>query len=109
MIHEEKVMTKGGNPRAAPMAIYLHWIVEAWESLSKELIIKSFKSCGIINATDGSEDDSIHCFKSEGSVLSGRARLKRAREEKKLIELLEEIDLEEEKENEEYDSDISLE
>ena len=91
------------------MTVYLQWIVDAWESLSKELIMGSFISCGVTNATDGSEDDFIHCFKQDGPVPSGRAKLQLAREEKKLAELLEEIDLDEEEENVLNESDVSIE
>jgi hypothetical protein len=35
--------TAGGNHRAATMDVYLEWICLAWESLSKEMIAKSFK------------------------------------------------------------------
>ena len=28
-----------------------------------DVVIKSFKACGISNNTDGSEDDMIHCLK----------------------------------------------
>lgn len=48
MLHNEKEVTKGGNPKAAPMAVYLQWIIDAWERLSKELIADSFKACGVI-------------------------------------------------------------
>uniref|UniRef100_A0A915DPU3 Uncharacterized protein n=1 Tax=Ditylenchus dipsaci TaxID=166011 RepID=A0A915DPU3_9BILA len=44
-----------------------------------------------------------------GHVPGGRSKLKQAREEKELAELLEEIDLEQEQESYEYDSDVSLE
>uniref|UniRef100_A0A914ELT7 DDE-1 domain-containing protein n=1 Tax=Acrobeloides nanus TaxID=290746 RepID=A0A914ELT7_9BILA len=107
MMHGEKEVTKGGNPKPAPMAEYLQWIVDAWDSLPKELISKSFKSCGITNATDGSEDDEIHCFKADGPVPSGRILLQQARDAKELAQLLEEVDLEQEEENF-YDSDASI-
>uniref|UniRef100_A0A914E307 DDE-1 domain-containing protein n=1 Tax=Acrobeloides nanus TaxID=290746 RepID=A0A914E307_9BILA len=107
MMHGEKEVTKGGNPKSAPMAEYLQWIVDAWDSLPKELISKSFKSCGITNATDGSEDDEIHCFKADGPVPSGRILLQQARDAKELAQLLEKVDLEQEEENF-YDSDASI-
>jgi hypothetical protein len=62
----------------------------AWDSLSKETIKKSFKGCfcilyfklkimfldcGIIDCHDGSEDDTIHCFKPHGPVPEGRVLL----------------------------------
>ena len=32
-------------------------ILETWAEIPKEMIVKSFKKCGISNAMDGSEDD----------------------------------------------------
>jgi hypothetical protein len=72
-------------------------------------IIFTFFS-GITNATDGSEDNQIHCFKENGPIPTGFAKLQRARldeEERRLIELLEEIDLEQDEENG-YASDASV-
>uniref|UniRef100_A0A915D8T7 Brinker DNA-binding domain-containing protein n=1 Tax=Ditylenchus dipsaci TaxID=166011 RepID=A0A915D8T7_9BILA len=67
-----------------------------------------FKFCGITNATNGTEDDSIHCFKPDGPVPSGRNLLQQARREKELAEIFEEIDLEQDEENK-INSDVSLE
>ena len=38
------------------------WIGQAWEEISsnKEMIVRSFKKCGISVAADGSEDSEIH-------------------------------------------------
>ena len=38
------------------------WIGQAWEDISsnKEMIVRSFKKCGISVAADGSEDSEIH-------------------------------------------------
>ncbi len=46
--------TKGGNLKKPD---YSKWILEAWAEIPKEMIVKSFKKCGISNAMDGSEDD----------------------------------------------------
>uniref|UniRef100_A0A915EMX4 Uncharacterized protein n=1 Tax=Ditylenchus dipsaci TaxID=166011 RepID=A0A915EMX4_9BILA len=54
-------------------------------------------------------DDQIHCFKPDGPVPSGRFKLQQAREDKELAELIEEIDLEQQEENVENDSNVSLE
>ena len=78
----------------------------AWDSIPKEAISKSFKTWGVTNAVDGSEDNEIHCFKPDGSVPTGRDLLKQARTEKKIIEL-EEIDLAEDENNNVYDSEAS--
>ncbi|KAL7079851.1 hypothetical protein ACQ4LE_000714 [Meloidogyne hapla] len=90
------------------MKVYLGWIDEAWDAISKELVVKSFKGCGIGIATDGSEDEEIHCFKPEGQVPSGRALLRQAREDKETSEILAEIDLNEDNENG-IESDNSIE
>ena len=51
--------TKGGNPRPPPIMTYLQWVVDAWASISSDLIRKSFKVCGITTNVDGSEDDLV--------------------------------------------------
>jgi len=64
-ISEEANMsrTPAGNLRAAPRSLVVQWIKNAWNSLSKELIINSFKSCGLTTNVNGEEDDQIHCMK----------------------------------------------
>jgi len=49
--------TKGGNLRKPEYNIICKWILEAWAEIPQEMIVKSFKKCGISNAMDGSEDD----------------------------------------------------
>ena len=61
--HGEKPTTLGGNLKAPEIETYLQWVYDAWESMSKESIIKSFHSCGITNSIDGSQDELISCFK----------------------------------------------
>ena len=68
--------TQNGHPRAAPLDTVLEWICAAWEKVSSELVKKSFKTCGVTNAADGSEDDQIHCFKSNGELYNGLDTLK---------------------------------
>ena len=63
MMHGERETTASGNPRAPPMTVYLEWVENAWYSLPKELIEKSFKICAVTTSTDGSENHLIHCFK----------------------------------------------
>ena len=68
--------TKGGNPRPPPMMTYLQWVVDAWASISSDLIRKSFKVCGITTNVDGSEDDLVYCFRPEGPIPEGLQELK---------------------------------
>uniref|UniRef100_A0A915EKL6 Uncharacterized protein n=1 Tax=Ditylenchus dipsaci TaxID=166011 RepID=A0A915EKL6_9BILA len=90
------VWLDGNNPRAPAVDVYLQWIYEGWQSLTKEAIASSFKTCGITNAADGSEDDEIHCFKQHGPASGGRLLLKQARENTEIDALIpEEIDIEE--------------
>ena len=37
----------------------LRWIDRAWREIPADLITRSFKSCGINNALDGTEDDAV--------------------------------------------------
>lgn len=105
----EKEFTAAGNPRPPSMDVYLGWIIEAWESLPKEAISKSFKDCGITVCYDGSEDDQIHCFKDHGPVPEGQQMLLNARAAVALEEPVpEERDVKEDEQNG-YLSDQSLE
>ncbi|CAI7789567.1 unnamed protein product [Closterium sp. NIES-54] len=49
-----------GNLKKPPAEKVLCWIAEAWADVPEELINKSFITCGISNAVDGSEDHLIH-------------------------------------------------
>ena len=84
------------------MKIYLQWILDAWEQLPNDLIVKSFKGCGLMNALDGSEDDKIHCFKLNGPIPTEFELLQQTREQhqaEEMAQLLEEVDLSEDKNN----------
>ena len=51
-------------------------ILESWNWLEKNLLIKSFKSCGLNLKTDGSEEHLIHCFKEGQPCANGLDMLK---------------------------------
>ena len=55
--------TEAGNMKPALRHLVVEWILESWNRLEKNLIIKPFKSCGLNLKTDGSKDHLIHCFK----------------------------------------------
>jgi hypothetical protein len=65
-----------GNLKAPSIENVLTWISSAWDSLSPEIIKKSFKVCGISTTTDGSEDHLINFFKDRPDGLKD---LKQAR------------------------------
>ena len=93
------------------MEVYLKWIVDAWDQLSKDLIIKSFKGCGLTNNLDGSEDSKIHCFRSDGPIQTGQELLKQARTNADISgtrELIQQLDINAESNENDEDSDASL-
>ena len=64
-----------GNMRAPPRCEIVQWILDAWDSLDRELIIRSFRSCSLTVAPDGSEDDQIHCLNEGQPCHAGLNRL----------------------------------
>ncbi|CAG8619627.1 11841_t:CDS:2 [Diversispora eburnea] len=57
-------LTKGVNIKKLGYNVICNWILEAWDSIPKEMVIKSFKKCGISNSMDGMEDHMI--YESDG-------------------------------------------
>lgn len=57
-------LTKDGNIKKPGYNVICNWILEAWDSIPKEMVIKSFKKCGISNSMDGMEDHMI--YESDG-------------------------------------------
>lgn len=60
--------TSAGNPRPPTKLLMCRWVVTAWNSLSADLIQKSFKICGLTTNLDGSEDNDIHALKTLNMV-----------------------------------------
>ena len=58
--------TRSGKKRAPSKELVLKWVKKAWQEIPAELVIRSFKSCSISNALDGTEDDAVYEEKSEG-------------------------------------------
>ena len=52
-----------GNMRAPDKTLCLHWVKEAWKSVTPEVIKKSFLACGISVNTDGTQDSEVSCLK----------------------------------------------
>ena len=48
--------------KPVPRRKIVQWVRQVWESLSKEMIINSRKSCALGLEIDGSEDDKISCL-----------------------------------------------
>ena len=54
-----KIDTPGGQLRAASLVTVCQWVKESWQELSKEMVERSFKKCGISNTLDGTKDDLV--------------------------------------------------
>ena len=52
--------TPAGKKKAPSRNLVLRWIKEAWAEIPEEMVVKSFKTCGISNALDGTEDDVVY-------------------------------------------------
>ncbi|KAK3892696.1 hypothetical protein Pcinc_003488 [Petrolisthes cinctipes] len=57
MVSGEKSYTKGGNMRAPSLDVLCGFMVKAWEQVTEDSVIKSFKKCGLSNSMDEMEDD----------------------------------------------------
>ena len=51
--------TPAGNSRQPSKLLVCQWVVEAWKTISKELIQKSFRVCGLTTALNGSQDEEV--------------------------------------------------
>ena len=59
MVNGPFTHTPSGKKRAPSKELVLTWIDPAWNGILQDLTEKSFKSCGIANALDGSEEDAV--------------------------------------------------
>lgn len=55
--------TRFGNRKAPPKPLLLRWV--AWAAITPEIIIRSFKKCGITSALDGSDDHLFDTMNTE--------------------------------------------
>ena len=46
--------------KAPSKNLVLRWVRQSWEEIPEEMVRRSFKTCGISNALDGTEDDAIY-------------------------------------------------
>lgn len=65
-----KQMTSSGNLKRPSRQDVLGFVSAAWEAVSENTIINSFKRCGISNELDGSEDGFFHSRLAEINVTS---------------------------------------
>ena len=76
MMSGEKTFTPGGQLQAASLVTVCQWVKESWQELSKEMVERSFKKCGISNALDGTEDDLVWEEEEDSSQVEKGTRLR---------------------------------
>ena len=59
MVNGEKQLTRVGNFKRPKLATVCQWIVDSWNEIPLDMVIRSFLKCGILNSIDGSEDDEL--------------------------------------------------
>ena len=52
--------TPAGKKKAPPRNLVLKWVKQSWAEIPAGMVRKSFKTCGIWNALDGTEDDEVY-------------------------------------------------
>ena len=75
MVEGEKTYSKAGNVRAPSKLLCLQWVKESWDSITSDIIVKSFRACGISVNTDGTNDGEIHCMKENEVAFAAREKL----------------------------------
>lgn len=53
-------LTPTGRIKKVSIAQVCDWTLRLWNRVKKEVVVKSFKKCGISNAVNGSDDDQIY-------------------------------------------------
>jgi len=57
MVNGEKQLTKVGNLKRPELATVCQWIVDSWNEIVLDVVIRSFHKCKISNSMGGSEDE----------------------------------------------------
>src|SRR6266536_426333 len=57
-----KEYTPSGKIKRPSYSLVANWVKESWDAIDLNMIRRSFKCCGVSNATDGSEDGLIFDF-----------------------------------------------
>ena len=76
----EKSLTPAENLRPPSKAIVVDWVKSARQSVSSDVIRKSFHVTGISLKTDGSEDSEIRCIPLDGVASEARELIARETE-----------------------------
>ena len=52
--------TPAEKKKAPSRNLVLKWVKQSWAEIPAEMVRKSFKTCSILNALDGTEDDEVY-------------------------------------------------
>ena len=55
-----KTNNKGRKHTATRFKIVCEWVIDAWNDIPTDMVVKSFSKCGISNSMDGMEDDELY-------------------------------------------------
>ena len=58
-MRQDQAKTKSRNLKQPTRQDAIKWVSNAWDSITPDILISSFKVCGISNALDGTEDDMV--------------------------------------------------
>jgi hypothetical protein len=65
-----KDYTPSGKIKRPSYSLVARWVKEGWDAIDINMIRRSFKCCGVSNATDGTEDNLIFDFDRLESKIS---------------------------------------
>jgi hypothetical protein len=63
-------LTATGRMKRPTITEVCDWVITSWQLVKEEIVVKSFKKCGINNALDGTEDVLFEDSESENSDYS---------------------------------------
>lgn len=61
-------LTPTGRMKRPTITQVCEWVKTSWDSVKEEIVVHSFKKCGISNASDGSEDGILYEDSEESDI-----------------------------------------
>ncbi|CAG8797952.1 32990_t:CDS:2 [Gigaspora margarita] len=65
MANSSNSITMKGNLKHASLNTVCHWVLDAWNEISEDIIVRVFKKYGILNCLSGSKDHLIYATYNE--------------------------------------------
>lgn len=59
MVEGTKHLTKQGNLKRPELTTVCQWVVDSWNEIPSDMVMRSFLKCGISNSLDGMQDDEL--------------------------------------------------